>query len=719
MLLNSSKKEPFSTSLQVIEATARDAWRGIARLDPADMEKIGARTGDIIAVSGKKTTPLKAMPAFQEERGRALIQIDGLARHNAGVETGEPVEVLLASANSADKVRVKLLSGNLPTENTVRILSCLAGFPTTAGDHFRVVFPTARWADFEVLDTFPDGVVIFSPGTELVLEKALLKPIAGRITYKDLGGLGTEIRKIREMVELPLKHPEIFQKLGIDPPKGVLLHGPPGCGKTMAVRAIAGETEAHFISLNGPEIMRKFYGESEAHLREVFEKAEKSAPAIVFIDELDAIAPRRTETRGDVEKRVVAQLLALMDGLKSRESVVVIGATNIPDALDPALRRPGRFDREISIGVPSRAGRKEILDIHTREMPLAPEVELEKIAAITHGFVGADLAALCREAAMCALRRSLPQIDYMSEEMPVDLLLSLRVSAQDFEGALGEVEPSALRETQVEVPQVDWDDVGGLAEVKQALLESIEWPIEYSEVFTRLGLRSLKGILLCGPPGTGKTLLAKAAATRCGANFISVKGPELMSKYVGESEEAVREVFRKARQASPCIIFFDEIDALVPRRGLLDNTGVTDRVVSQFLTELDGIEELKGVFVLAATNRPDILDPAVLRSGRFDLTINLPLPDEEGRRQIFRIHLRHKEIGRDVNHVHLAEGSEGLSGAEIEAVCQSAALRGMRRYIRSQKEGKETSPMLAEADFKEALNEVRSRKEGGKYLEQF
>ncbi len=707
------RNEPFAISLRVTEVAARDAWRGIARLDPADMGKMGARTGDIIAVSGKRTTPLKAMPAFQEERGRALIQLDGLARHNAGVETGEPVEVLLASANSAHKVRVKLLSGNLPTENTAQILSCLGGFPTTSGDRFRVVFPTARWADFEVLDTFPDGVVVFSPGTELVLERASLKPIAGRITYKDLGGLGAEIRKIRETVELPLKHPEVFQKLGIDPPKGVLLHGPPGCGKTMAARAVAGETEAHFISVNGPEIMRKFYGESEAFLREVFEKAEKNAPAIVFIDELDAIAPRRTETRGDVEKRVVAQLLALMDGLKSRGSVVVIGATNIPDALDPALRRPGRFDREISIGVPSQAGRKEILDIHTREMPLAQEVELEKIATITHGFVGADLAALCREAAMCALRRSLPQIDYVSEVLPVDLLINLKVNMQDFEGALGEVEPSALRETHVEIPQVDWDDVGGLAEVKQVLLESIEWPLEHSEVFNRLGLRSLKGILLCGPPGTGKTLLAKAAATRCGANFISVKGPELMSKYVGESEEAVREVFRKARQASPCIIFFDEIDALLPRRGLLDNTGVSDRVVSQFLTELDGIEELKGVIVLAATNRPDILDPAVLRPGRFDFTINLPLPDKEGRRQIFSIHLRYKEIGKDVNLEYLAEESEGLSGAEIEAVCQSAALRTMRRYIRSQKEGKETSPMLHGADFKEALNEVKSRKKGG------
>jgi transitional endoplasmic reticulum ATPase len=681
------------------------------------MGKIGARTGDIIAVSGKRTTPLKAMPAFQEERGRAVIQLDGLARYNAGVETGEPVEVSLACTSSAGKVHVKLLSGNLPTENTAQILSYLEGFPTTAGDRFRVVFPTARWADFEVLEISPDGIVVFSPDTVLALEKNSMKTAPGRVTYKDIGGFGTEIRKIREMVELPLRHPEIFQKLGIDPPQGVLLHGPPGCGKTLTARAVAGETEAYFISVNGPEIMRKFYGESEAYLREVFEKAEKNAPAIVFIDELDAIAPRRTETRGDVEKRVVAQLLALLDGLKSRGSVVVIGATNIPDALDPALRRPGRFDREISIGVPSRAGRKEILDIHTREMPLASDVDLEKIAAITHGFVGADLAALCREAAMYALRRCLPQIDYTSE-LPADLLLNLKVKMQDFVEALGEVEPSALRETYVEVPQVDWDDVGGLDEVKQILLESIEWPIEHGELYSRLGVRPPKGILLCGPPGTGKTLLAKAAATRCGANFISVKGPELMSKYVGESEEAVREVFRKARQASPCIIFFDEIDALLPRRGLVDNTGVTDRVVSQFLTELDGIEELKGVIVLAATNRPDILDPAVLRPGRFDLTINLPLPEEEGRKQIFRIHLRHKEIRGDVNLEHLAKESEGLSGAEIEAVCQSAALRAMRRYIRSQKEGKETSPLLAGADFEEGIKEVKSRKGVEKYLEQ-
>ena len=507
----------------------------------------------------------------------------------------------------------------------------------------------------------------------------------GGVTYEDIGGLHEELQRIREMVELPLKHPELFRHLGIDPPKGVILYGPPGCGKTLIAKAIANETGAHFISINGPEIMSKFYGESEARLREVFQEAEQNAPSIIFIDELDAIAPKRGEVTGEVERRVVSQLLTLMDGLKTRGQVIVIGATNRIEAVDPALRRPGRFDREIRIGVPDRNGRKEILQIHTRRMPLAEDVDLDELADITHGFTGADIAALCREAAMSALRRFLPKIDLERETIPAEILEQIKVTREDFSNALRLVQPSALREVILEIPNVRWEDIGDLEQVKQELREAVEWPLKYPDVFKRLGIRPPRGILLYGPPGTGKTLLAKAVATESEANFISVKGPEVLSKWVGESEKAVREIFRKARETAPCIIFFDELDAIAPRRGMHTDAGVTDRIVNQILTEMDGIQILKGVVVIGATNRPDILDPALLRPGRFDRVMYVPPPDERGRYQIFQIHTREMPLDDDVDLRRLAEMTDGYTGADIEAVCREAALTAAREDLNIKK----------------------------------
>jgi transitional endoplasmic reticulum ATPase len=505
------------------------------------------------------------------------------------------------------------------------------------------------------------------------------------ITYEDIGGLHEELQRIREMIELPLKHPELFRHLGIEPPKGVILYGPPGTGKTLIAKAIANETGAHFISINGPEIMSKFYGESEARLREVFQEAEQNAPSIVFIDELDAIAPKRGEVTGEVERRVVSQLLTLMDGLKSRGQVVVIGATNRIEAIDPALRRPGRFDREIRIGVPDRNGRREILLIHTRRMPLAEDVDLDELADITHGFVGADIAALVREAAMNALRRYLPEIDLEKEVIPAEVLEKIKVSREDFANALKTIQPSALREVVLEVPNVKWTDIGGLEAVKQELMEAVEWPLKYPEVFKRLGIRPPRGILLYGPPGTGKTLLAKAVATESQANFISVKGPEVLSKWVGESEKAVREIFRKARETAPCIIFFDELDSIAPRRGFHTDAGVTDRIVNQLLTEMDGIQSLKGVVILGATNRPDILDPALLRPGRFDRVLYVPPPDKAARLAIFKIHTREMPLDEDVDLDILASVTEGYTGADIEAVVREAAMLAARENINAQK----------------------------------
>jgi len=584
----------------------------------------------------------------------------------------------------------------------------------TLGDKVRVTLLGSRYQEFLVADASPKGAVVVGPLTTIKVrgEVTADKGKTG-ITYEDIGGLQKEIQRIREMIELPLKYPEVFERLGIDAPKGVLLHGPPGCGKTLIARAVANETYAYFLHLSGPEVIHKFYGESEAHLRAIFEKAEENAPAIVFLDEIDAIASKREEVRGDqqVERRVVAQLLALMDGLKSRGQVIVIGATNIPNVLDPALRRPGRFDREISISIPDKNGRLGILQIHSRGMPLASDVDLKRLAEITHGFVGADLEALCREAAMVTLRKIMPKIEFEADYIPYELLSELEVTMNDFLEALKEVEPSAIREIFTEIPDVKWADVGGLEEAKRVLMETIEWPLKYPELFEQANTRPAKGILLTGPPGTGKTLLAKAVASQSEVNFISVKGPALLSKWVGESERGIREVFRKAKQASPCIIFFDEIDAIAPVRGSSADSHVTERVISQFLTELDGIEELKGIVVLAASNRPDIIDPALLRPGRFDIQLELPVPDEKTRLEIFRIHTKDKPLANDVKLESLAKTTEGLVGSGIEGICRSASMLAIREFVNelgSRPEASEISAFkIAAKHFEQALETVR------------
>ncbi|OYT62004.1 MAG: AAA family ATPase, partial [Thermofilum sp. ex4484_15] len=618
--------------LRVAEAKQRDVGRGIVRLDKGTMRKLGISPGDIVEIRGKKSTVAIAWPAYVEDEGKGIVRMDGLLRQNAGVSLGDLVEVRKANVRPATLITLA------PAEEEIRfgedfvdyVKRQLIGRAVAKGD--TLVIPVLGMAlRLVVINTRPSPLVQVVESTEIKLrsQPAKIELAIPAVTYEDIGDLHEAKQKIREMVELPLKHPELFRRLGIEPPKGLLLYGPPGTGKTLLAKAVANESGAHFIAINGPEIMSKFYGESEARLREVFREAEENAPAIIFIDEIDAIAPKREEVTGEVERRVVAQLLALMDGLKSRGQVVVIGATNRPDALDPALRRPGRFDREIAIPVPDKTARREILQVHTRNMPLADDVNLDEIAEITHGFTGADLAALCREAAMHALRRFLPKIDLEREEIPTEVLESLKVTKQDFMEALKDIQPSALREVYVEVPEVHWEDIGGLGEVKQELREAVEWPLKYPDYFEKMGIEPPRGILLYGPPGTGKTLLAKAVATESEANFISVRGPEILSKWVGESEKAIREIFRKARQAAPCIIFFDEIDSITPRRGFRTDSGVTDRIVNQLLTEMDGITLLRNVIVIGATNRPDILDPALLRPGRFDRIIYVPPPDEK------------------------------------------------------------------------------------------
>ena len=693
-----------SAKFRVTEALAKDVGRGIIRLDPTDLARLQAQIGDILEIRGKRRTIGKAMPTFKAQRGKERILMDGLIRENAGVGLDDTVEVRKIS--TAPAVRVKLTPTTIkPRPQDLKYIgSLLDGLPVITQDRIRATLFGSRWADFTVDDTSPSGPVIIGPTTILEVGNTSQAATQRTLSYEDIGGLSSQLQRIREMIELPLRYPEVFECLGIDPPKGVLLYGPPGCGKTLIARAIAHETEANFHSVSGPEIIHKFYGESEAHLRKIFEEAAKQGPSIIFIDEIDAIAPRRERVIGDVEKRVVATLLTLMDGLNQRKNLIVIAATNIPGAIDPALRRPGRFDREISIPIPDRGGRREILEVHSRGMPLASDLDLEHLAAITHGFVGADLEALCREAAMSRLRQLIQEMDFTQSKIPYEELAQIEVSMEDFMVALREVEASALREIFVEIPDVSWDQVGGLKQTKARLREAVEWPLLYGELFKRANVKPPKGILLTGPPGCGKTLLAKAVATQSEVNFISVKGPALLSMYVGESERGVREVFHKARQAAPCIVFFDEIDAILPMRGgTAGDSHVSERVLSQFLAELDGVEELKGVLVLGATNRPDMIDPAMLRPGRFDETIELPLPDEEGCKEIFEVHLRNKPLEDGVDAGDLAARAVGFSGAEVAGVCRLAALDAVREAVAA---GGETVTITATALLR-AVESVR------------
>jgi len=671
-----------SVTLKVAEAYHRDAGRGIARIDAETMRKLGVVSGDVIEIEGKSIATAIVWPGYSPDSNKSIIRIDGNIRGNTGVAIDDHVRVKKTTVKDAKRITLE------PTQ-PVRIAGgerylarILKGRPITKGQIIRVEMLGNPIA-FVVINTVPLGTVIPQIDTEIMLRKPREEAIGvPHVTYEDVGGLKREIGMIREMIELPLRHPELFERLGIEPPKGVLLHGPPGTGKTLIAKAVASETDANFFSISGPEIMSKFYGESEKHLRDIFDEAGKNAPSIIFIDELDSIAPKRGETTGEVERRVVAQLLSLMDGLESRGQVVVVGATNRVNALDEALRRGGRFDREIEIGIPNRNGREEVLQVHTRGMPLAEDVNLKELADLTHGFVGADLASLCKEAAMYALRKILPEID-IEKEIPPEVMEKLKVTKEDFSGALKNTEPSALREVFVEVPNVKWDDIGGLEHAKQELKEVVEWPLKYPAVFSRLNTKPPKGILLFGPPGTGKTMLVKAVANVTEANFISIKGPELLSKWVGESEKAVREIFRKAKQAAPCIIFLDELDSIAPVRGAGFDSHVTERVVSQLLTAMDGLEELKEVIIIAATNRPDMVDPALLRPGRLDRLMYIQPPDEEERKKIFDVHLRGKPIGEDMDVEELAKRTDGYVGADIEAIVKEAVMSALREFITS------------------------------------
>ncbi len=676
-------------SLQVIEALKKDVGLHVVRISSKDLRKLGIKSGDIIRIRGSQETLARAMPFLMYDRSHSLIQMDGILRENAGAGLDAAVQVEKTEPANASRVTLRPLRPDRLARNQDAnyIRRRIQGLPLLVGNQLRVRFLGSGFRHYKLIDARPSQAVIITPQTEIDIQQPDTEQAEEirktGITYEDIGGLWEELQRIREMIELPLKYPQVFIRLGIDPPKGVLLHGPPGTGKTLIAKAVANEANIHFISVNGPEIVNKFYGESEAQLRGLFEEAENKAPTILFIDEIDAIAPKRTEVTGEVEKRIVAQLLALMDGLKARGEVIVIGATNIPNVIDPALRRPGRFDREIPTKIPDKQARLEILQIHTQGMPLENDVDLEQFADITHGYVGADLEALCREAALVRLRSLMESMDMLKEEVSLEILESLCVSMEDFENALKMVEPSAIREVFVEVPEVRWEDIGGLEDVKSKLQQIVEWPILYRDLYKNLDCQPPRGILLTGLPGTGKTMLAKALATETQRNFIAIKGPELMSKWVGESEKGVREVFRKARLAAPSILFFDEIDALIPQRGIGDSDSrVTEKVVSQFLSEMSGIEILGDVIILAATNRPDLLDPAILRPGRFDEILELQAPDLEGRKKILAVLNSKRPLGKKFDLDELALLTEGLVGSEIAWVCDQALGLAIEEYIR-------------------------------------
>lgn len=678
----SSADVTLPVQLKVAEAYHRDAGKGIARLGLDALKSLGAENGDVLEITGKEKICTVAWPGNPED-SPDIIRIDGNTRANLGVGIDARVQVTRIEARPARKIvlaptrQIRLIGG------PQYLLRILEGRPVVKGEQIRVEMINNSLS-LVVVSTVPSGPVLITNDTIISITRETLEELplhVREISYEDIGGLSREIREIREMIEVPLRHPELFAKLGINPPRGVLLFGPPGTGKTLIARAVASETDANFISISGPEIVSKFYGESEQRLRLIFDEAQKAAPSIVFIDEIDSIAPKREEVSGDLERRIVAQLLALMDGLSSRGELIVIAATNRPNALDPAIRRGGRFDREIEIGIPDKNGRLEILYVHTRGMPLDENLDLKEIAEITHGFVGADLSSLCKEAAMRTLERALPDLD-IKEDIPTVVLENLRVTKDDFYAGLKKIEPSALREVFVEISEVHWHDVGGLDLAKQALTESVEWPLKYPEAFESTGIRPPRGILLYGPPGTGKTLLVRALATESEMNFISIKGPELLSKWVGESERAVREIFRKAKQASPSLIFFDELDSIVPARGSGTESHVTERVVSQFLTELDGLVELKDVVVLAATNRPDLVDRSLLRPGRFDRLIYIPLPDIASRKDILKIHLSKMPVSENVTVEWLAGITENYSGADLETLCREAGMLALREHIK-------------------------------------
>jgi transitional endoplasmic reticulum ATPase len=667
------------------------------------MQSLGISAGDFVEIHGKKVTVAVAWPAYAEDQGQDIIRMDGIVRRNAGVALNEYVTVRPTEVKPAQNIVFA------PTDVRLSVDEDFVNFvkrrfmdmPFREGDMTLLsIFGSA--VPLVVVRGRPHGAIKITEETivQVLGEPTPEKKGISMITYEDIGGLHEEIQRIREMVELPLRHPELFQRLGIEPPRGVFLFGPPGCGKTLLAKGVANESDANFYVISGPEIMSKFYGESEARLREIFQKAQESAPSIIFIDEMDAIAPKREEVTGEVERRVVAQLLSLMDGMGTRGNIIVIGATNRPNAIDPALRRPGRFDREIEIGVPDRKGRFEILQIHTRNMPLAKDVDLQRLANMSHGYTGADLSSLCREAAMKTLRRYLPEINLEEEKIPPEILEKMEVQLEDFIAAYREITPTAMREVYVEIPTVKWDEIGGLLDVKQELIEAVEWPLKRPEVFKRIGIQPPKGILLYGPPGCGKTMVGRAISTESEANFISIKGPEIFSKWVGESEKAIREVFRKARTAAPSIIFFDELDSLIPRRGMgYADSGATERVISQLLTEMDGIEALQNVVVIAATNRPDIIDPAALRPGRFDRLIYVPGPDERTRLQILKIHTSGVPLAKEVGLEELARRTIGCSGADLQALCREAGMIALRHNI----EAKEVSLR----DFEEAMDKVK------------